>query len=118
MLRFLVDECVDRRLVDALAAAGHELKLAPTGLADQEIVALANADGRLVLTQDYDFGEMAVRHGYSPRAVVMVACQTLAPAQRYDYVAAKIAELAASLDGRLTTIRPQRVRQRELRNDR
>jgi len=63
-MRFLVDECCHRAFVVALREVGHDVRYtAETDrrATDAELTALAIAEDRLLITADYDFGELAVR---------------------------------------------------------
>ena len=60
----LVDENVPIATVRALRAAGHDVYSATescAGAADEILLARADADRRLMITFDRDFGELAVR---------------------------------------------------------
>ena len=65
-MKLLLDECCDPRLARARRAAGHDVRHAlesDHGTDDEAIVALAIADQRILVTEDKDFGELAVRQG-------------------------------------------------------
>ena len=70
-MKFLADECCDRDLVGALRNAGYDvlyvLELKP-GATDDEVLALAFDQRRILLTEDKDFGELR-RHRHGPEAV-------------------------------------------------
>ena len=63
-MRVLADECCDGSLVKALRADGHDVLYAAewmAGLSDEDVLAQAFSQGRLVLTEDRDFGELVHR---------------------------------------------------------
>lgn len=116
-MRFLVDECCPRAVADALRAAGHDVVYvaeAQASASDANVVALALAEDRIIVTQDYDFGEMAVRERKFGAGVLLIACQTLPIAER----AARVAEVATSaadqILGSLVIVEARRVRRRAL----
>ena len=116
-MRLLVDECVDRAVVQGLIEAGHDLvRLPPArlGTADLDVAAYAIEIGRIVLTQDYDFGEIAVRHGLAVPGVLLLACQSLPMNERVPRVVASAGEAAELYEGHLTIIEPGRTRRRKL----
>ena len=79
-MKLLVDECVDRLVAQGLTDAGHDLLRLPVRLRatdDIHIAAYAIEVSRIVLTQDYDFGEIAVRHGWALPGVLLLACQSM-----------------------------------------
>ena len=66
MSKFLANENVPGEVVEAARQAGYDLawiaELSP-GVDDDGVLAAALADGRVLLTFDKDFGEMAFRQG-------------------------------------------------------
>lgn len=65
-MRFLADENVPARAVEALRDRGHEVIWVRTdfpGITDHEVLSRAKASNRIVLTFDKDFGELAYRSG-------------------------------------------------------
>ena len=116
-MRFLVDECCPRAVTDALRASGHDvLYIAETDAAasDSEVAARATAENRIVVTQDYDFGEMAVRERAITTGVLLIACQALPIAERAARVADVVSSAGDTLLGNLIVVERRRVRQRPL----
>jgi predicted nuclease of predicted toxin-antitoxin system len=65
-VRLLLDECCDPRLAAALRAAGHDVHHvleADRGADDEAVLTLSRAQDRILVTNDKDFGELAVGHG-------------------------------------------------------
>lgn len=63
-MRVLLDENMPRQLAVRLRDGGHDVLAANEGMrgaADEAVLARARAEGRLLLTQDKDFGELAFR---------------------------------------------------------
>src|SRR5690348_13333133 len=60
-MRWLADECVAARLVAAMRTAGHDVKYvaeeAPSS-GDGNVLSHALREGRLLLTEDKDFGDL------------------------------------------------------------
>ena len=75
-MRILADENVPGPVVRALREAGRDVlwaKQTMPGARDREVLARAQAELRLVVTYDKDFGELAVRLGLSAEnGVVLV----------------------------------------------
>ena len=62
-MNLLLDACVWGGSIDALVAAGHDVVWAgawPQDPGDAEILQLAHSEGRILVTLDKDFGELAV----------------------------------------------------------
>jgi predicted nuclease of predicted toxin-antitoxin system len=64
-MRLLADECFDERLAARLRAAGHDVPrvAAQIGSEDLPVAELAERDDRVLLTQDTDFGAVALDDG-------------------------------------------------------
>ena len=75
-MRLIADECLPIELVAALRGAGHDvhaiIETEPSA-ADLRVAALARDLDRVVVTTDYDFGELAVRRGVSIPGVILIA---------------------------------------------
>ena len=113
-MKLLLDTCLWGGAVDSLKAAGHDVIWAgdwPTDPGDEEIMALAHQEGRILITLDKDFGELAVVRGQAHagiiRLVILPAFQQaptcLMVLTRYGV------ELQA---GAILTVEPGRVRVR------
>ena len=74
-MRFLLDENADARLIVYLQASGHDaVRLVtnyPAGLADRDVLAIARAEGRILVTNDRDFGELVFRYRQPHAGVVL-----------------------------------------------
>ena len=65
-MKILLDSCVWGKARHELETAGHDAVWAgdwPSDPGDEEILALAHAQGRVIVTLDKDFGELAVLRG-------------------------------------------------------
>jgi len=74
-MRILADENVPGPVVTALRAAGHDVLWAKEdtpGASDLEVLSQADRDGRLVVTLDKDFGELAVHRGLAASSGVVL----------------------------------------------
>jgi predicted nuclease of predicted toxin-antitoxin system len=64
VLRFLLDQSADARLLPYLRSLGHDAvrigKDYPPGLLDTTVLSLAVAEQRILITDDRDFGELVV----------------------------------------------------------
>ena len=117
ILRLLIDECVQAPISRALAAAGHDLRyvgIDAVSALDPDVAALAQADGRILVTEDYDFGELAIRRGVKVPGVILMYLGGMPPADRPAHVLTVLVEVASELEGYLTILEPRRVRRRPL----
>ena len=63
-MKFLADECCDRSLVEDLRKAGYDVRYvleSDPGASDDEVLALAFDEQRIIVTEDKDFGELVYR---------------------------------------------------------
>jgi predicted nuclease of predicted toxin-antitoxin system len=74
-MKLLVNENISGTVVQALRDRGHDVlavKEAMRGAEHTTILARAQAESRLVLTQDKDFGELAFRYGLPAQCGVIL----------------------------------------------
>ena len=74
-MKLLVDECCDPRLVAALRQAGHDVRYVleiDPGASDKQVVALSIEQDRILITEDKDFGELAIRHGKALPGLILI----------------------------------------------
>ena len=113
-MKLLLDTCVWGKACDELSAAGHDVIWSgawPQDPGDEEILAIAHRDSRVLVTLDKDFGELAIVRGSSHsgilRLVNISATQQAAVCLRVLTVHGK--ELEA---GAIITAEPGRLRVR------
>jgi predicted nuclease of predicted toxin-antitoxin system len=112
-MRFLADESCDFAVVRALRSLGHEVAAVSESQqrsVDQELMEAAYREGRILLTEDKDFGWLAfVAHADNPGVVLIrfpaAARQTLPSA-----VMRLVAEFGAELRGAFVVVSPGSVR--------
>jgi predicted nuclease of predicted toxin-antitoxin system len=117
MMRLLADENVSRLVVARLRNAGFDvMSIAETrsGASDYDILAAASSKGRVLITEDRDFGEMVVRKRLRVHGVVLMELDRLSNAAEADRVATVVSSNAEKLAGNLIVIEPGRVRVRPL----
>lgn len=118
-MRFLVDECFPARLVLVLRNNGHDVSWANEvcrSQPDEVVLAIATSEGRIVITEDKDFGNLTVRDGH-PAVGVVISQVDRFPGGIEEAIGAlcdHVESLGSSLIGSLTVIEPERVRQRAL----
>ena len=116
-MRWLADECVAAPLVARLREAGHDvcyMAEVASGTSDLDIVALADTERRLLLTEDKDFGELVLRWRYNVPGVVLVRVSPDLAALRWIRLAAAIDRYGERLVGRYTVVEEERFRSRSL----
>lgn len=71
----LTNENIPTSVVDSLRSRGHDVlsaKESVRGAADEAILARAQQESRVLVTQDKDFGELAFRHGLTAQCGVIL----------------------------------------------
>ena len=91
-----------------------DAKIACLGDSDERVLSLASAAGRVVITDDWGFGEMTVRHGQPSAGVIILSLHALSAGPREIYAIEKIVEIAGQSVDFLSIIEPGRVRRRPL----
>jgi predicted nuclease of predicted toxin-antitoxin system len=120
-VRFLADESCDYRIVQALRASGHDVSAIverERGAPDRHVFERARREERILLTEDKDFGQLAVASGLSSTAgVVLIRCTEEARAG----LAHEIVDLAETwgerLQGSIAVWTPRRVRLRRIERE-
>jgi len=72
-MKILLDSCVWGGVRDVLKKAGHDVIWSgewDQDPGDKEILAYCYKDGRLLITLDKDFGELAIMHGHSHHGIL------------------------------------------------
>jgi len=118
-MNFLVDEGVDRQIVDKLRQDGHAVlyiaEMAP-GIADDEVLEIANEKGALLLTSDKDFGELVYRQGRLMSGVILVRLAGLSPIRKAEIVASAIGQHSDELSSAFAVVTPTTVRIRRAKD--
>ena len=119
-MRFFADASCDGRVVRAVPAAGHDVRLAVTDLRGEPDEAVSDAaadDERVLITEDRDFGRIAFLGRRTAFGVVLLRW----PASDRDGIAlamvGHVASLGVRLVGAFTVIRPGGLRIRRLDAD-
>lgn len=116
-MRFLVDECVDAGLVAHLRSTGHDVvymaEVAPAAN-DKDVMLRAQADGRVLVTDDKDFGDLVFRRGRSVPGVVLLRIDPSMHELRGARLDAAITRFGEHLLGRYAIVEAARFRTRPL----
>ena len=73
-MRFLLDQSAEARIGVFLNSVGHDAtrigKDHPPGLPDDEVLAIAVSEHRILITNDSDFGELIFKHQHPHAGVI------------------------------------------------
>ncbi|MGA7978886.1 MAG: DUF5615 family PIN-like protein [Chromatiaceae bacterium] len=111
-MKLLLDTCIWGGAAATLAAAGHEVRWmgeTPPDPGDSAVLGLAFDEGRVLITLDKDFGELAIVYGRPHCGIVRLVD---IPARRQGaYCATVLNQYADELNrGAILTVTSQRVR--------
>jgi predicted nuclease of predicted toxin-antitoxin system len=112
-MRFLADENCDAAVVEALRGAGHDVEsVADTmrGATDAAVLATALLGGRVLITEDKDFGEMVFAARTPAIGVLLLRYPSSARSSLATVVLDAVAARHAELRGSFTVIGPAGVR--------
>jgi predicted nuclease of predicted toxin-antitoxin system len=116
-VRWFADECVDAAVVTHLRTMGHDVlyvaEIAP-GLTDRDALSQAMKDGRLLLTEDKDFGELVFRTQRPVPGLVLLRIAPERRAAKAERLQAAIEKFGEQLFGRHTVVEDTRLRSRPL----
>lgn len=114
----LVDECCRKRLIEALREQGLDVAAVweiARSAKDPEVLRLAVAEQRILVTDDKDFGELVVKDQLPFVGVILMRTST----DDGDVQARLILDVLRSdpklVDGAIVVIEDHRFRRRELR---
>jgi predicted nuclease of predicted toxin-antitoxin system len=73
-MKFLFDQSSDFRLIAHLRAGGHDVLAVsrdfPPGLADEDVLAIARQEHRILVVADRDFGELIFHQGLAHAGIL------------------------------------------------
>lgn len=116
IVRLLVDENFPKSAVAALRGAGHDVSWVAEDMpsvSDQEVLAFAIAEERVLVTLDKDFGEPAFRVGL-PASCGIVLFRLPANPSIVTAFALQVLDNAAEYRGRFIVVEERRLRERQL----
>ena len=112
-MRFLVDESCDFAVVRALRAAGHDVvaiaEVSPRAT-DEVVMELAIREGRILLTEDKDFGQLVHANQAAAGGVFLLRFPARARADLPGAVVKLVERHGEGLLGRFVVLQPGRVR--------
>jgi predicted nuclease of predicted toxin-antitoxin system len=115
-----MDECVDAGLAALLRESGHDVvymaEVAPRS-SDTEVMTRADREGRPLLTEDKDFGDLVFRQARPVPGIILLRIESSRRSLKGPRFLTAIDRLGETLFGRYTVIEEARFRSRPLRVD-
>jgi predicted nuclease of predicted toxin-antitoxin system len=113
-VRFLADESCDHRVVIALRHAGHDVAAVAEvarGASDADVIERATREGRVLLTEDRDFGQLVhAAGGDGGSGVLYVRCPELVRPRLPALISSAVERAGRRLEGSFTVWTPHRLR--------
>ena len=109
----VADEGVDKSIVDALRADGHDVRYfaeAGAGSSDKDVLAAANGGQNLLITCDKDFGELVYRQRLTNSGVVLIRLDGLSAESKSGIVSRAVHEHLLQMYDAFTVISPGMLR--------
>lgn len=116
-MRFVADENVSHRVVERLRADGHDVMLIAgklSGMSDTDVLKLAEAETRVLITEDQDFGRLIFRQQLGVQGVVLLELDRLSTHAEADRVAQVVSAYGHRFLNNLCVVEPTRFRVRPM----
>jgi predicted nuclease of predicted toxin-antitoxin system len=119
-MRFLADENVSKLVITRLRESGFEvlsIKETSSGAPDKDVLAKADSEDCILITEDRDFGELVVRQRLGVRGIILLELDRVSNIAEANLVAGLISTHGDKFLGNLTVLEPARIRIRPLPAD-
>lgn len=106
-------------LIQSLRLRGHDVLYvaeSAAGLRDAEVIQLAVNGGRLLLTEDKDFGDLVFRRGFAVPGIVLMRLGTPDAVFQMMRLMAAVERYGEQLFGHYVVVEDGRLRSRPLRS--
>jgi predicted nuclease of predicted toxin-antitoxin system len=101
-MRFLFDQSADFRLIPYLVKLDHDVSAVsrehPGGLPDEEVLAIASNEGRILITADLDFGDLVFKDGLKHAGILLMRLPGVPLRTKEARLAYVLSQFAADLD--------------------
>ena len=115
---FVADENVESAIVRRLRDDGHDvvwIAESDPGTTDDSVLALAEAQARLLISGDTDFGEIVFRQGRARAGVLLLRLAGLAPEHKASIVSEILRKHLSEMKAAFSVVAPGQLRIRRSR---
>lgn len=112
-MQFVVDESTGAAVTAFLRGLGHDVLAVAEAMpqaSDENILARAVLDARIVVTNDKDFGELVFRDRKTHAGIVLLRLEDESPDNRVAVMQAVLQQHAAQLPGRFVVATEKHIR--------
>ena len=115
-IKFLADEGFSAPLTSILKEMGYDIKWIgdfASGVDDIEVFKISREDGRIILTEDKDFGELAIRFRHRASGILLLRIDADQKELRQKRIIELFRNYSDKLKGHLVIIDTERFRFRK-----
>jgi predicted nuclease of predicted toxin-antitoxin system len=114
-MKFLLDQSADFRLIPHLRHLGHDVHVIsrqyPSGLPDEDVLAIAWKEQRILLVADRDFGELIFHHGIAHAGVIFFRLPGAPLQAKIKQLTRALTDYAEELErGEFLVVTPRQIR--------
>ena len=119
-LKFLADECCDAGLVSAMREEGHDVLYVleeDRGGTDDSVLTRACSEGRILITEDKDFGELVYRLKKPAVGIVLIRISVEKRNSKWPQIEKLLKEFGDRVKGHFVVVGEDSFRFRKLCSD-
>jgi predicted nuclease of predicted toxin-antitoxin system len=114
-MKFLFDQSADFRLIPHLRERGHDVEAVsrhyPPGLADEDVLAIARQEQRVLVVADRDFGELIFHQQLTHSGVIFFRLPGATLQAKIEHLNTVLQEHAEALErGEFLVVTPGQIR--------
>ena len=116
-MRWLADENLARAIVQWLRDTGHDVQYAAEVMAsrlDDDLLLSAQRDGRFIITDDKDFGELVFHRHLNSHGILLLRIRAPSIAQRLSRLTTVWREIEDNVAGNMVVVTESKVRVRKI----
>lgn len=120
-MKLLVDECCDAAMVASLRSDGHDVLFvieSLRGATDAEVLRRADEEGRILLTEDKDFGELVYRLKRPARGIILLRFDVDDRSLKVPRLRSLLENQSDQVPGAFVVVDGEKIRFRPLRDQR
>jgi predicted nuclease of predicted toxin-antitoxin system len=114
-MKFLLDQSADFRLIPHLRQLGHDVHVIsrnyPPGLPDEDVLAIAREERRILIVADRDFGELIFHQGVAHAGVIFFRLPGASLQTKIEQITTALTDYTEELErGEFLVVTPGRMR--------
>ena len=116
-MKFIADECIDTGLVSSLRIAGYDVTYVTekgAGISDDEVLRISYNEGRILLTEDKDFGELVYRLKKPCQGIILIRIDVTEKHLKWPRLVNLINKYGTRLPGHFVVVDTEKYRFRSL----